>query len=80
MDELRSGARTHRGITFLMVDVWQVPHYYTLQAGEYIQGLVAHVLKHRRLYVVTVPTPEQHADKFREPPSWPRVVSARRPR
>jgi hypothetical protein len=42
---------------FIQVDAWQVPRYFPLKAGEFIQGLLATISHHRRVYVVTVPLP-----------------------
>ena len=60
---------------FIQVDAWQVPRYFSLNAGEFIQGLLATISHHRRVYVVTVPPPAEHADKAW---IWPRIVAARR--
>jgi hypothetical protein len=57
---------------FLQVDSWTVPRYFTLKAGQFIQGLLAHISPHyTRLYVVTVPLPSEHAG---EQWQWPRIV------
>ena len=41
---------------------WQVPCYFALKAGEFIQGLLAHIESHHtRVYLVTVPLPAEHA-------------------
>jgi hypothetical protein len=63
---------------FLMVDRWQVPRFFALAVGEFIQGLVAHIQHYERLYVVTVPTPAEHVEEFPGAyPGWPRIVSMR---
>ena len=59
---------------FLQVNSWQVPCYFALQPGEFIQGLLAHISPRKRVYVVTVPAPAGHAGEWAE---WPRVVQAR---
>jgi hypothetical protein len=64
---------------FLMISRWHVPRHFPLGRGEYIQGLLANVLRFRRVYVVTVPTPGEYADDFPDGyPGWPRIVSAPR--
>lgn len=57
---------------FLLLDRWQVPHYFSLAAGEFIQGALARIDPHERLYVVTVPAPAEHGELW---PAWPRVIS-----
>ena len=52
----------------------QIPCYFALSAGEFIQGLIATVTSHQRVYVVTVPAPAEHAREWAE---WPRIVRAR---
>jgi len=47
------------------------PVYFALKAGEFIQGLLASIGSHERVYVVTVPPPAEHADRW---PEWPRIV------
>lgn len=47
------------------------PVYFPLQAGEFLQGLLASVGDHKRVYVVTVPAPAEYADRW---PEWPRIV------
>jgi len=47
------------------------PVYFALNAGEFIQGLVASIGSHERVYVVTVPSPTERADRW---PEWPRIV------
>lgn len=59
---------------FIQVDAWQVPGYFPLKAGEFIQGLLATISHHQRVYVVTVPLPAEHAG---EAWVWPRIVRAR---
>jgi hypothetical protein len=57
---------------FIQVNSWEVPCYFALKPGEFIQGLVATITHHRRLYVVTVPAPVEYAD---EQWYWPRIVA-----
>ena len=45
------------------------PLFFALGRGEYIQGLLAQAALQRRVYVVTVPAPPEHADRLDE---WPR--------
>jgi hypothetical protein len=60
---------------FLQVNSWQVPCYFALRPGEFIQGLLAHISPHhKRVYVVTVPLPAEHAGEHWE---WPRIVNDR---
>jgi len=47
------------------------PVYFALEAGEFIQGLLASIGNHERVYVVTVPSAAEHADRW---PEWPRIV------
>lgn len=60
---------------FIQVNAWSVPCYFELKAGEFIQGLLATISHHRRVYVVTVPPPAEHAHEGWQ---WPRVVAAAR--
>lgn len=48
-----------------------VSHWFTLEPGQYIQGLVATVGEERRVYVVTVGAPPQFAHIHDR---WPRIV------
>jgi hypothetical protein len=50
------------------------PLFFALDRGEYIQGLLAQAALQRRVYVVTVPAPPEHADRLDE---WPRVIKSR---
>ena len=50
------------------------PTFFALQPGEYIQGLLAQSGGQRRVYVVTVDPPEEHAEKWK---LWPRVIKTR---
>jgi hypothetical protein len=59
---------------FVQLDAMLGPCYFELERGEFIQGLLARITEYRRVYVVTVPAPAEHADKWRE---WPRIVRAR---
>jgi len=47
------------------------PVYFPLKAGEFIQGLLASIGHHERLYVVTVPSAAEHAERW---PEWPRTI------
>lgn len=49
------------------------PVYFALKAGESIHGLLASIGSHERVrvYVVTVASPAEHADRW---PEWPRIV------
>jgi len=49
------------------------PVYFPLKPDEFIQGLLASISFHERVYVVTVPAPAEYADRW---PEWPRVVNA----
>ena len=46
-------------------------HWFALESGEYIQGLVASIGEERRVYVVTIETPPQFAEVHDR---WPRIV------
>jgi hypothetical protein len=50
------------------------PLFFALARGEYIQGLLAQTALQRRVYVVTVPAPPEHAERLAE---WPRVITSR---
>jgi hypothetical protein len=58
---------------FLQVNSWQMPCYFPLKPGEFIQGLRTHIPPHHYcLYVVTVPLPAEHvAGRWQ----WPRIVA-----
>lgn len=58
---------------FIQVDAWSVPRYSALKPGEFIQGLLASIGRHHRVFVVTIPLPAEHEH---ESWHWPRVVSA----
>ena len=47
------------------------PVYFPLNAGEFIQGLLASIGHHERVYVVTVPSAAEYADRW---PEWPRTI------
>ena len=47
------------------------PVFFALEAGAFTQGLLASIGSHERVYVVTVPPPAEHADRW---PEWPRIV------
>lgn len=58
---------------FVQVDSMQVPHWIELKRGQYLQGLIAHIGHDHRVYVVTVPAPDEYphiSDR------WPRIVGA----
>lgn len=48
--------------------------FYGLERGEYIQGLLARTGGQRRVYVVTVDPPPEHAARWQ---FWPRIIKAR---
>ena len=48
---------------FIQVNSWLVPCYFSLEPGEFIQGLLATITHDHRVYVVTVPAPPQHAEE-----------------
>ena len=52
------------------------PVYYPLKAGEFIQGLLASIGHHERVYVVTVPSAAEYADRW---PEWPRTIGNGQP-
>jgi hypothetical protein len=57
---------------FLFVDRWSVPHYYSLEWGQFIQGLLAHIPPyHTRVYIVTVRAPSTAAESWE---NWPRII------
>jgi hypothetical protein len=47
------------------------PVRFLLKPGEFIQGLLASISFHERVYVVTVPSAAEYADRWSE---WPRLV------
>ena len=47
-------------------------HWFGLEPGEYLQGLVARIGDERRVYVVTIATPQVFAHIHDR---WPRIVS-----
>jgi hypothetical protein len=57
---------------FIQIDLFGLPRYFSLESGEYIQGLIATIAAHQRVYVVMQPAPAEHAQEW---PEWPRVVS-----
>lgn len=58
-------------LAFMEKDLEGRSHWYDLQKGQYIQGLIARDGNERRLYVVTIePEPEDMQIHSR----WPRVV------
>ena len=46
-------------------------HWFNLEPGQYIQGLVARIGEERRVYVVTISTPPEFAHIHDR---WPRIV------
>ena len=42
-----------------------------MRPGEFIQGLLAQISFHRRVYVVTMPPPAPHTEEWQE---WPRII------
>jgi hypothetical protein len=48
-----------------------VPRYFPLKSGEFIQGLLATIAHHWRVYVVTVPLPAEHEGEAWQ---WPRLI------
>ena len=58
---------------FLQVGAFQVPRYFALLRGEFVQGLLATLSNDTRVYVVTVPEPAEYAD---EQWYWPRILPA----
>ncbi len=56
---------------FMEKDIEGHSHWFDITSGKWIQGLVAHYNKERRVYVVTI-TPERE-DAVHE--RWPRILS-----
>jgi putative SOS response-associated peptidase YedK len=52
-------------------------HWFRLEPGEYIQGLVARIGDERRIYVVTIGTPAEFAHIHDR---WPRIVGGDGPK
>jgi hypothetical protein len=46
-------------------------HWFALEPGQYLQGLIAHIGEERRVYVVTIGTPAEFAHIHDR---WPRIV------
>jgi hypothetical protein len=61
---------------FMRMSPWQTPCWFSLAPGQFIQGLLARIGYHTRVYVVTVEPPPEHAEKWGE---WPRIVAAPAP-
>ena len=59
---------------FVQIDSFGMACYFDLKAGEFIQGLIATIMSHSRVYVVTVPAPQEHATYWSV---WPRIVQRR---
>ena len=49
----------------------QLYHWIDLRPGEYLQGLLAQIRRDKRVYIVTIPTPERCAHMSDR---WPRIV------
>jgi len=47
------------------------PVYFPLQPGAFIQGLLAAIESHERVYVVTIPNAAEYAQRW---PEWPRIA------
>ena len=60
---------------FILVHAQLGSVFFALQAGEYIQGLLAQTAMQRRVYVVTVAPPAEHAQDWVE---WPRIIKTAR--
>ena len=56
---------------FCIVDRWDVPLWYPLQRGQYLQGLLATLRGQKRVYVVAVAPPEGVELAIE---MWPRIV------
>lgn len=59
---------------FVLMHAQLGPLFFALKRGEYIQGLLAQTTVQRRVYVVTVAAPAEHADQWQE---WPRIIKSR---
>lgn len=57
---------------FMEKDADGKSHWFKLEPGQFIQGLIAHAGEERRVYVVTVSPPPEHAHIHDR---WPRIVS-----
>ena len=57
---------------FMEKDQDKVSHWFNLEEGQFIQGLLAHWDDECRVYVVTVSPPMQHPVHNR----WPRLISS----
>jgi hypothetical protein len=56
---------------FMQISSFQVPCYFRLLTGQYIQGLIATIAAYQRVYVVTEPAPAAYVEQW---PEWPRIV------
>jgi hypothetical protein len=83
LDDIRGGkwaSYEPRPVRILAARIIQIdpvilaPAFFALKPGEFIQGLLASIRDNQRVYVVTVPAPAEHADRW---PDWPRIVDAR---
>ncbi len=54
----------------IQIDRMIGPVYFQLKAGEFIQGFLASIGSHERVYVVTVPAWAEYVDRW---PEWPRA-------
>jgi hypothetical protein len=59
---------------FVVADRRLGPMFFSLQRGEFIQGLLAQTGAQRRVYIVTVDAPAEHQARCSE---WPRIVRKR---
>ena len=57
---------------FVVVDQYTNPRWFALERGQYLQGLLATAGGERRVYLVTVPPPENLGRSV-----WPRIVTSR---
>jgi putative SOS response-associated peptidase YedK len=59
---------------FMEKDADGKSHWFKLDAGQFLQGLIAHVGEERRVYIVTVKPPPERAHIHDR---WPRIVSGK---
>lgn len=55
---------------FMEKDAEGAAHWYPLESGLFIRGIVANLGEEVRVYVVTIPTPSQYAHIHKR---WPRI-------
>lgn len=60
-------------IRFMEKDNQGVSHWFDLESGQFIQGLLAHIADQQRVYVVTVKPDDEHTVHDR----WPRIVTTK---